>query len=412
MAKLVYVARDSAGKKVSGSEEVSSPEDLVSRLQARNLIVIDILPEVKESKIGSKVEIHVSSNRRLHAGVNEADLVLYCRQLATLLGAGVTILKSLEIILKQVNSRRLYTIIKNMVKDMESGLSLHESMAKHSKIFSDLWVNLVESGEASGNLAVVLNRLAGYLERNAEFKKKIISALIYPMILLFAGMGALFFLTIKIIPTFAVMFEGFKVELPMLTRILITTSTFLRKSSVPILGITIVAIFMIRSYIKTKPGRKAYEALLFKLPIFGDFFHALVVERFSSEMSTLVESGVPILYSLEITEHSVGNLMMADIIRQIKESVREGKSLSQQLEKSGFFEPMVVQMVAVGEEIGELAQMFKRINSFYEEYVGTFLIRFTSMFEPIILLFMGGIIGLMVVGMFLPIFKIAQVGSG
>ncbi len=240
MAKLIYVARDSSGKKVSGSEEVSSPEDLVSRLQARNLIVIDILPEVKDSKISSKTEIHISSNRRLHAGVNEADLVLYCRQLATLLGAGVTILKSLEIILKQVNSRRLYTIIKNMVKDMESGLSLHESMAKHSKIFSDLWVNLVESGEASGNLAVVLNRLAGYLERNAEFKKKIISALIYPMILMFAGLGALFFLTTQIIPTFAVMFEGFKVELPLLTRILIMTSTFLRNSSLPILGIIIV----------------------------------------------------------------------------------------------------------------------------------------------------------------------------
>ena len=413
MAKLVYVARDSSGKKVSGSEEVSSPEDLVSRLQARNLIVIDILPEVKESRISSQAEVvHVSSNRRMHGGVNEADLVLYCRQLATLLGAGVTILKSLEIILKQVNSRRLYMIIKSMVKDMESGLSLHESMAKHSKIFSDLWVNLVESGEASGNLAVVLNRLAGYLERNAEFKKKIISALIYPLILMFAGLGALFFLTIKIIPTFAVMFEGFKVELPLLTRILIKTSTFLRHSSLPIFGILIVSIFLIRNYIKTKQGRRAFEGLLFKLPVFGDFFHALVVERFSSEMSTLVESGVPILYSLEITEHSVGNLVMADIVRQIKESVREGKSLSQQLEKSGFFEPMVVQMVAVGEEIGELAQMFKRINTFYEEYVGTFLIRFTSMFEPIVLLLMGGIIGLMVVGMFLPIFKIASVGGG
>lgn len=410
MQRLVYVARDKTGKKISGVEEAISSEELVLRLQAKNLIVVNVNPEAKGS--AEKSEYVSSGTRRMHGGIGEEDLVLFCRQLATLLGAGVTILKSLDIICKQVSSRKLFSIVKNMMKDMESGLSLHEAMAKHSKIFSDLWVNLVESGEASGNLAVVLNRLAGYLERNAEFKKKIISALIYPIILLCAGLGALFFLTIKIIPTFAQMFSGFNIELPLLTKILITTSVFLRSYMLVIFISLIVSLIMIRKYTKTKSGRRLSEAVLFRLPIIGDFFNALVVERFSSEMSTLIESGVPILYSLEITEHSVGNMIMSDVVRQVKESVREGKSLSQQLEKSGFFEPMVVQMVAVGEEIGELAQMFKRINQFYEEYVSTFLTRFTSMFEPIILLFMGVILGIMIIGMFLPIFKIAQIGGG
>lgn len=411
---LHYIARDTTGKKVTGSEEVSSSEELINRLQSKNLLIVNIIPDAKESKAdsGSGPTISERRNRRFHRGVSEADLVMFCRQLSTLLGAGVTILKSLDIITKQVSSRKLYDVLKNMMKDMESGLSLHETMVKHTKIFSDLWVNLVESGEASGNLAVVLNRLASYLERNAEFKKKIISALIYPIILTFAGLGALFFLTIKIIPTFANMFQGFNLELPALTQMLVNVSYVLKKYALVILSFSIVSFVAFRKYIKTKNGRRVYERFLFKLPVFGDFFNSLIVERFSSEMSTLIESGVPILYSLEIAEHSVDNLYMSDIIRQIKDNVRQGKPLSQQLEKSGFFEPMVVQMVSVGEEIGELAQMFKRINTFYEEYVSTFLARFTAMFEPIILLFMGVVIGLMVVGMFLPIFKLSQISGG
>ncbi len=413
MSKLSYIARDNAGNKITGSEEASSSEELVLRLQSKNLIVVDILSESQTAKFSVKSENSAAGIKlkHKHYAIKEEDLVLFCRQLATLLGAGVTILKSLEIILKQIGSVKFYTIIRNMIKDMEAGLSLHEAMAKHSSVFSDLWVNLVESGEASGNLAVVLNRLASYLERNAEFKKKIISALMYPVILLCAGLGALFFLTVKIIPTFAELFKGFNLELPLLTQIIVSISDFLRKFIVPIIVILIVINFIIRAYIKTKSGRLMFETYLLKIPLLGQFCHSLIMERFSSEMSTLIESGVPILYSLEISEHSVGNLVMAGVIRQIKENVREGRSLSQQLEKSGFFEPMVVQMVMVGEEIGELAQMFRKINTYYEEYVSTFLARFTTLFEPLILVFMGGIIGIMVIGLFLPIFKLASIGG-
>jgi type IV pilus assembly protein PilC len=169
---------------------------------------------------------------------------------------------------------------------------------------------------------------------------------------------------------------------------------------------------MLRNYIKSKEGRRNYEKFIFSLPVFGEFFRAVSIERFSSEMSTLIESGVPILYSLEITEQSVGSVLIADIIRQVKEDVRAGRPLSHPLERSGFFEPMVVQMVTIGEEIGELSQMFKRINTFYQGYVETFLQRFVAMFEPMILIFMGVVIGLMVIGMFLPIFQLSKVGSG
>ena len=408
MPKFFYIARDKLGKKDTGAEEAATQEEAILRLQSRDLVVVSILPEFKESGISYEV-ISREKFKPKHYRITGDDLVLFCRQLATLLGAGVTILKSLDIISQQVSSRRLLEVIQALQKKMEGGLSFHESMTKYRDVFSELWVNLVESGEASGNLAMVLSRLANYLERNASFKKKIVSALIYPTILMFVGTGALMFLTLKIIPTFSALFKGFNVEMPFLTRLLIAFSGFLRKYFLFLIGGGVGVFFFIKKYISTKQGRRALERFLFNLPLFGEFFRVLIVERFTSEMATLVESGVPILYSLEITEHSVGNLVLGEIISQIKEDVREGKPLSQPLDKSGFFDPMAVQMVTIGEEIGELSSMFKKLNSFYQEYVDTFMTRFTVMFEPVMLIFMGVAVGLMVVGMFLPIFQLVQI---
>jgi len=323
----------------------------------------------------------------------------------------VTILMSLEIIAKQVASSKLYDICLTLKKNMEAGLSFHSALAEHPKVFSDLWINLVESGEASGNLAIVLSRLATYLEKDAEFKKKIVSALIYPAILTLAGIGALLFLTLKIIPSFAEIFKSFNLQLPWLTQILVGGSDFLRNYIWLIILIIAAVVVAFKEFIKTKPGRRSFEKFKFKLPIFGEFFLAVNIERFSSGMSTLLESGVPILYSLEISERSVANLTMAEIIGKIKNDVREGKPMRDSLERSGFFEPMVIQMVSIGEEIGELPQMFKRINTFYQGYCDTFLARFVAMFEPFVLVFIGGVIGLMVIGMFLPIFALSKISG-
>ncbi len=413
MEKFFYVARNNLGEKVQGTIDAAGQDEALGQLQAKELIVLSVVVTAKDSPhefnaaAATKMPFKVK-----HYGISNDDLVLFCRQLATLLGAGVTILKSLDIIALQVSSHKLQNVIKDTQRDMEAGLSLHEAMGKHPAVFSDLWVNLVESGEASGNLAMVLGRLAVYLERVAAFKKKVISALIYPAILFVAGTGALLFLTVKIIPTFAELFKGFNVKMPPLTQALIIISIFLRKFGVAIFILIIVGGFLLRRALQTKTGRLALEQIEFRLPVFGEFFRSLVVERFSSEMSTLVESGVPLLYSLDISEHSVSNLTMAGIIRTIKEEVREGKPLNRSIEASGFFEPLVIQMVAIGEEIGELSQMFKKINTFYQEYIETFLGRFTTMFEPFMLIFFGLVIGVMVIGMFLPIFQIAQVGGG
>lgn len=411
MPKFTYIARDAAGSKFTGSEDAPSKDELAGRLQAKNLLVINIIPELKEERASRKGEKRERKLRYQYSGISGNDLVVFGRQLATLLAAGVTILKSLDIISKQAASRKFYDVLKELQKSMEGGATFHEALAKHPRVFSDLWVNLVESGEASGNLAVILGRLASYLERNASFKRKVVSSLMYPVILLIAGIAALLVLTTKIIPTFAELFTQFNVTLPLLTRILILISAILRRYILILILMVIAGYFIFISYIKTKDGRRKYERFKFNLPTLGEFIRTIIVERFSSGMATLIESGVPLLYSLEIAEHSIGNLVVADIISQVKEDVRQGKTLNSALEKSQFFSPMVVQMVAAGEEIGELPQMFKRINEFYQEQVETFLARFISLFEPVMIIFMGLVIGAIVVGMYLPIFKIATMGS-
>lgn len=411
MPRFYYVARNRSGVKETGTEEGLNQEDVVTRIQSKGLIVVNVIPESAEHPSAYTDNSVKIKSKPKHRNVTSDDLTLFCRQLSTLIGAGVTILMSLNIIAKQVASRRLYEVVTNLTKNMEAGLSFHEAMAMHPKVFSDLWVNLVESGEASGNLAVVLSRLAAYLEKAAAFKSKVVSALIYPAILTFAGLAALLFLSLKIVPTFAEIFKSFNITLPFLTQVLVGVSSFLRSYFFLLILAIAGAVFAFRKYVGTKNGRKNFENFKFRLPVFGQFFLALNIERFSSEMSTLLESGVPILYSLEISERSVDNLVMADIVRKIKEDVREGKPLRESLEKSGFFEPMIIQMVSIGEEIGELPQMFKRINAFYQEYCDMFLTRFVSMFEPIVLVFIGGVIGVMIIGMFLPIFELSKISG-
>ena len=261
MARFFYIARSAAGQKKSGVTEAATQEEAISRLQAENLIIINIFLEHIELEPGLKEEVvRKSKFSPKHYRITADDLVLFCRQISTLLGAGVTILKSLEIISKQIPSRRLFNVIKDLQQKMEQGFSLHQAMAKHPRAFSDLWVNIVESGEASGNLAMVLGRLASYLERNAAFRRKIISALVYPAILMFVGTIALLFLTFKIIPTFADLFKGFNIKLPLLTRMLIGVSIFIKNFAIIILIGIIVGFFLFRSYIRTKSGRKKFES--------------------------------------------------------------------------------------------------------------------------------------------------------
>ena len=412
MPNFSYTARTREGKKEIGTSNAISKDALAQRLQERGLIVTKIVSAEKTPGKMMGFDVGKEAPKKFtHSGVKLYDLVFFARQLAILVDSGVTIHRSLDALLKQVDSVKLHKIILQAKKDIEAGLTLKDALAKYPKVFSELWINIIESGEASGNLALVLDRLAKYMEMRAEFNRKITSALIYPVILFAVALCAIIFFVVKIVPTFAELFKGLGAELPALTKALVNISNGVKDNFFIGIALIIGLYFAFKTFVKTSQGRYIFDVFKIKLPLFGDFFKVMAVERFTSEMATLIEGGVPILYALEITERSSGNKILQAIIRDVKVNVREGQSLAALLGKNSFFEPMVIQMISIGEEVGELAKMFRRVANFYEEYVQTFIGRFATIFEPIMLVFMGGVIGTMLIALFLPIFSIATLGG-
>ncbi|MFH1201950.1 MAG: type II secretion system F family protein [Candidatus Omnitrophota bacterium] len=413
MPKFFYVARTNDGQKRTGVAEAQDQGSLISRLQQEGLIITTVVSQESEAQTAAGEPKPARSLktiiRRSRVSVN--DMVLFSRQLGTMLDSGINLLRALDVILKQIESRTLYQAVEQVKNDVESGKSLAQGMARFPRIFSKLWVNLIETGEASGNMPLVLDRLARYEEARAAFQTKVITALIYPAILFIVAMGAIFFFVYKIIPTFAELFGAFGVELPAPTRFFIFLSKSLHRGIIPIVLGVIIISYLFRRYIETRSGRETFDIFKFKMPVLGHLFKAMAIETFTSELAMLLESGVPILYALDITQHSITNTVIEKAITQAKNNVREGKTLSEPLEASGVFPPMVVQMVSIGEEVGELPKMFNQISKFYESFIETFVTRLTLMFEPFMLVFIGGIIGFMVISMFLPIFNIATVGG-
>ena len=396
-----YVARDKEGKLMDEVIETSSQEELVNSLQARGLYIVSIAPahQVKQVK---RVQ------RRYHRGIKDFDLIMFARELATLLSAGVTLIKSLDILCKQIESQTLLRAVEQIKKDVEGGFTFQDSLKKHSKIFSEFWIHMIETGEASGHLSLSLEQLAAYLEESAALKKKIVSAMIYPLVLISVAVSAIAIFLIKIIPVFSEIFAGFNVELPLLTRIMIILSNVVRKYFLIVIGTFIVLIVAGKRYVATEAGRWQFDTIKLKLPMVGLLTQEILTERFATGLSTLIKSGVPILHALDIAEKTAGNRVMQKELREIKIAVRDGKGIAQTMQNSNLFSPLVVQMIGVGEEIGELSKMLEKISLFYKERVDTFVTRLTTMFEPIILIFMGVVVGVLVVAMFMPIFSISN----
>jgi len=396
-----YVARDRTGKLIDETVESVDEEGVVNGLQAKGFLVISVSPVVM-------VKAKKKAARRYHRAVKANDLIMFSRELATLLDAGVTLIKSLDILCKQIESQTLLRAVEQIKKDVEGGYTFQNALTKHNKIFSPFWINLVETGEASGHLPSSLDQVAVYLEESAGLKRKIVSALIYPIILLAVATGAIAVFLLKIIPIFSEIFKGFNVELPVLTQIVINISNIVRKFFLIVVGIIVVAGIVIKKYISTEKGKEQFDKLVLKVPVIGPLMQEIATERFASGLGTLIKSGVPILHALEITEKTAGNKVMENALREIKAAVKEGKGMGKTMQDSSLFTPLVVQMISVGEEIGELGKMLDRISAFYKEKVNTFISRLTTMFEPIVLVFMGIVVGVLVIAMFMPIFSISS----
>ena len=395
-----YLAKDQEGRTISGISKIGSQDLLVETLRKKNLIVISIAPE-KERK---KMDFGVGKPKL-------EDVVLFSRQLATMVDSGIPLVQSLDILSEQIEAPAFRHTIVKIRDDVEAGSSLSGALAKHAGVFSPLYINMVKAGESSGMLDDILDRLATYLEKSQALKRKVKSALVYPCVVVTMAIAITTFLMLKVIPTFKGIFETLGGTLPLPTRILIATSDLMVKYFLYGVGLLFLAVAGLILYTRTEEGKLKRDQFLLHLPIFGKLFQKATIARFSRTFSTLVKSGVPILTSLEIVGKTSGNKVIEISLNDVRSSIREGENIAGPLSKAGVFPPMVSRMIAVGEETGELEKMLTKIADFYEEQVEAAISALTSIIEPVIITFLGVVVGGIVLSMYLPIFKITELIS-
>ncbi len=402
-----YTAREKDGRIKRGVKEGQNQEEILSFLQESGLLVTQIA-EVLEPRVFQQKK---KLRQRFHTGVRHSDMILMARQLATLVAAGVTLLRSLEIIIQQVNSRRLRKALSEIQEDIRGGKTFHAAIARHPKIFSEFWVNLVRMGEAGGHLSQSLEQLASYLESTGALRAKVTSAMVYPLVLVGVSVLVVIGFLVKIVPIFDQLFQSFGVELPVLTRTVVFLSNLFREKFLIFLGGAGLVIFMVRAILQTEQGKWVWDRTKLSLPVVGDLFRKIAVANFARGLGTLIKSGVPILYSLEIIGKSAGNKVVAKILENVRLEVREGKPIAVPLSQGEVFDPVVVQMVRIGEEIGELGNMLEKVGKFYENEVEIKTTRLVTLIEPMAILMMGFLVGLLVISMYLPIFSISQIAE-
>lgn len=403
MAQFAYQARNRSGRLERGTIEAPTSDEAISILQTRDLLVTALAEQR-----GAVPTLSVKP-KRMHRGVATADLLIFARSLSAMTEAGLPLLRAIETTQGQIRSQKLSAALMMMTQDIRGGSTFRDAMAKHTPIFSPFWVSLVETGEASGQLTKALEQIAIHLEKSGAIQRKVISALMYPIVLFGVSTVAIFIFTLKIIPTFASMFAGFGAELPLLTQIVIAFSNGMRRYFLLIVAAGIGLFFLTGNYLKTEQGRWQFDKFRLQAPLFGPVFQGVAAEQFSSNLGTLLKAGVPILHALDIVITTCENKVIAALIENMKAGVREGRPLAEPLGQTDLFPPMVAQMLAVGEQTGKLPDMLGEVSHYYEEQVSTAVERMTTLLEPLMLVGMGAIIGTLVVAMYLPIFQLTSV---
>lgn len=404
MPNFKYVAKDPDGKTVGGVLDVKDRNAAVEALRKRDLIIVSINEATSRFKFKMPFSLGVR--------VKLDDIVVFSRQLATMVDAGIPLVGALDILGDQIENKPFGDVITKIRTDVETGSSLSEAMAKHRAIFSTLFVSMVKAGESSGMLDEILDRLAAYLEKTSNLQKKVRSALIYPAVVSAMAFAITLLLLLKVIPVFKNIFSGFGAQLPTPTLILIGISDFLQKYFFAGIAGIIIAVFFASRFLKTDKGRLWFDSFLLRVPIFGILFKKVAISKFTRTLSTLIKSGVPILTSLEIVGKTSGNRAVEMAVENVSRSVREGENIAEPLAKSRIFPSMVVRMVSVGEQAGELEKMLSKIADFYDEQVDAAISGLTSLIEPLIIAFLGIVIGSIVICMFLPIFKLTSIMGG
>jgi len=339
--------------------------------------------------------------------VKEKNVVVFCRVFSTMISAGLPLIQCLDLLAQQESNKAFAKIIREIKEDIEGGTSLTDALKKYPKVFDELFTNLIAAGEAGGVLDVVLERLSNYMEKAMKLKSRVKGAMVYPASILLISLGVVALLLIKVIPVFRGMFESMGGELPPLTAVMIAASDFAQSYWWIILGILVLIYVIYNRVYKIEKGRWAIDSLLLKMPLFGELLKKVAVAKFSRTLATMLSSGVSILEGLSIVSKTSGNVVVEDALLKTRQSISGGESIAGPLESSGLFPPMVVQMIAVGEATGALDSMLSKIADFYDDEVDAAVSAMMTLMEPLMIVFLGGIVGTMIVAMYLPIFKMA-----
>jgi type IV pilus assembly protein PilC len=395
MPQFTYTARAVNGDLKSATIEAPNRDEVIKQLkqQRMNVVKIDEGTAVKRKRLGS---------------IKMRDIVIFTRQFSTMINAGLPLVQALDILATQSENPALKDITRQVVFDVESGNTVADALRKHPKAFSDLYVNMVAAGEAGGILDTILMRLAIFMEKNDALVRKVKGAMIYPSVIMSVAAIAITVLLIFVIPTFQTMFESAHIALPLPTRIVINISRGLKTYWWAVLGVIGAVVFMIRRYYATPAGKLAIDRTMLKMPVLGDVLRKSAVSRFTRTLGTLISSGVSILDGLEITAKTSGNRVIQDAIMESRASIAGGETIAAPLKKSQVFPPMVISMISVGEQTGGLDEMLTKIADFYDEEVDAAVSGLLALMEPVMIVFLGVVVGGMVIAMYLPIFDMVN----
>lgn len=397
MPVFEYTAKNvQGGQIIKGTLDVASRDEVIAHIRKNRMTLVSVREAPK------------SLNISFGGGVTTRDVVIFTRQFATMINAGLPLVQSLNILAQQTENKKLAEVTKAVVYDVEAGNTLADALAKHPKAFSDLYTNMVAAGEAGGILDTILVRLATFLEKNDAIVRKVKGAMVYPAVIISVAMLAIAILLIFVIPTFEEMFASVNMELPLPTRAVIGMSNILTNWWWAIIGGFVAVVFALRSYYATLSGKKVIDGLALNAPILGDLLRKSAVSRFTRTLGTLLSSGVSILDGLEITAKTAGNRVIHDAVMSSRQSIAGGDTIAGPLQNSGVFPPMVISMISVGEQTGGLDEMLAKIADFYDDEVDVAVSALLSLMEPIMIVVLGVVVGGIIVAMYLPIFDMVN----
>ncbi|MDF1579394.1 MAG: type II secretion system F family protein [Desulfuromonadales bacterium] len=405
MAKYSWEAKDKKGKVYKGEVEAPNEDVVRAQVKAQGLLVT----AVKERGKGMDIEIKIPG---FEPKVTTRDLVIFTRQFSTMIDAGLPLVQCLDILSSQQENKTFKKMLTQIKEDVESGSTFADALKKHPKGFDELYVNLIAAGEVGGILDTILNRLAAYIEKAQKLKKQVKSAMTYPITIISIAALVIIVIMVFVIPAFEKMFADFGGSLPMPTQIVIAMSRFITSYILVIIGAIFAFITLVKRIYATKKGREIMDDWFLKLPVFGELIRKVSVAKFTRTLGTMISSGVPILDGLEIVAKTAGNKTVEKAIYVVRQSISEGKTISEPLTKSGVFPSMVCQMIAVGEQSGSIDTMLNKIADFYDDEVDDAVGNLTAMMEPMLMAFLGTTVGGLVIAMYLPIFKLAGAAGG